>query len=163
VGTTPAGLLVLLLSCTTAAGGAFLVKRAQARPAPIVPGHRVVPGSVIEVQATPCPRRRPGTCFRTIAEYRDNGQPLQVASRGIYRPAAHARGDALSVMVEADGTAWIDEEWTRRLADRQADYARQRDFPLRIGWLLVGCAACGVLLGLGLIFWVAPDEAPSRT
>lgn len=163
MGTTPAGLLVLLLSCTTAAGGAFLVKRAQALPVPIVPGHRAVPGSVIEVQATPCPRRRPGTCFRTIAEYQDDGQPVQVASRGIYRPAAHAKGDTLSVIVEADGTAWIEAEWARRLADRRDDYARQRDFPLMMGWLLVGCAAFGALLGLGLIFWVAPEDAATPT
>lgn len=33
----------------------------------------------------------------------------------------------------------------------------------RLGWLLVGCGGFGVMLGLGLIFWVdRSDEAPRR-
>jgi hypothetical protein len=30
-----------------------------------------------------------------------------------------------------------------------------------MGWLLIGCAAFGLLLGLGLIFWV--DRSDERT
>lgn len=131
------------------------MRDARGRQPPVVAPHRTLPGSVVEVLATPCrSRRNPGTCFRTVAGYTDGGTPLQVASRSRYRPARHQKGEALSVVVEADGTAWIDVEWREHQAGRLREHEDARSFPLMMGWLLVGSGGFGVLLGLGLVFWV---------
>jgi hypothetical protein len=35
------------------------------------------------------------------------------------------------------------------------------DFPRTMGWMLIGCGAFGLLLGLGVTFWVdRSDESP---
>lgn len=39
--------------------------------------------------------------------------------------------------------------------------APDRDFPLTMGWMLIGCAVVGLLLGAGITFWVdRSDEQP---
>lgn len=58
------------------------------------------------------------------------------------------------MIVEANGTAWIDAEWQDHQAERLRRFDDDRRFPLVMGWILVGCASFSVLLGLGLIFWV---------
>lgn len=79
---------------------------------------------------------------------------MQVVSKTAYRPARHAAGDRVTVLVLADGTAWIETEWADRWAVREREHASARRSPLVIGWLLVGCGALGGLLAAGLGFWV---------
>jgi len=153
--TTRFGLVTLVLSVPLWVAGGWLVQDARARVPPSVPPTRALPATVVELMATACGgRRSPGTCFRTVAAYTDGGQPRQAVSRTRYRPARHHRGESLSVIVEADGTAWIDVEWQARLDARQEAFERERRFPLVMGWMLMGCGAVAVLLGVGLIFWV---------
>lgn len=161
--TTRAGLLVLVLSLPIWAGGIWLVRDARTRQPPVAAAHRTLPGSVVEIIATPCSARRSaGTCSRTVAAYVDGGQSRQVVSLGRYRPARHQRGEALSVIVDANGTAWIDIEWQDRQAERLRRFEDGRRFPLVMGWILIGCASFSVLLGLGLIFWVDRSVRPSN-
>jgi hypothetical protein len=153
-------LLLASVSLAFAAGGCGLVRHARARPAPVTPAHRVTPGTITDLVATPCgtANRPRGTCFRLLASYMDQGHAKQLVSRSRYRPAPHAKGDRVDVFVEGDGTAWIDREWHDRLAQRQDEFDRSRNFPGVMGWMLVGCGAFGALLGLGLIFWIDRSE-----
>jgi hypothetical protein len=137
-------------------------------PAPAHERPRAVPGKVVEVLATPCFHRggRPTrTCFRSVVGYEDGGQTLQIVSSSAYRPARHAKGDAVDVLVETDGTAFIDMEWEAKQAELARDFASARTFPLWMGFLLSGGGAFGLLLAAGLTFWVdrsGEDEASGR-
>jgi hypothetical protein len=135
-------------------------------PAPVTPAHRIVPGTVSELLATPCgtANRPRGTCFRPVVDYTDQGQAKQTVSRTRYSDPPCRRGDRVDVFVESNGTAWNAAEWEARAAKNQDQYKRTRDFPLTMGWILVGCAAFGILLGFGLIFFVdrRGDVAPQR-
>jgi hypothetical protein len=152
--TTGVAIAALGLSLGTAGAGAWLLQRAYGMPFPAEPARRAIAGTVVEVLATPCPsRRRPGTCWRPVANFMDGGASKQAAARGVYRPAPLRKGDPVTVLVEADGTAWLQLEWDARQARRVSDHESARRFPLLIGWLLVGCGAFGVLLAAGLVFF----------
>lgn len=165
--TTKVGLAVMCLSLSTGAGGALLVKRAHAIAAPHEPARRALIGTVTEVLAQPCgTRNRPSTCYRPVVSYTDTirgAQPQQIVSRTGYRPSSpHRKGEHVTVYVEAsgDGTAWLASEWDARQVKRRSEYADARSFPLAMGRLMIGCAAFGLLLGAGLIFWV--DRSGNR-
>jgi hypothetical protein len=156
------GIAVMCLSLSTGAGGALLVKRAHAIPAPHQPTPRALTGTVTDIVVEPCGNSRPKpNCYRPVITYTDatdGSQPQQIVSRTGYRPSSpHRKGERVTVYIEtggAHGTAWLASEWDARQAKRQREYADARGFPLAMGWLLVGCAAFGLLLGAGLIFWV---------
>jgi hypothetical protein len=87
---------------------------------------------------------------RPVVGYTYGGRALQVASRHVYRPSPHRKGDQVAVLVDTDGTAWIASEWDARQAERERDHASARNFPLVMGVLLLACAAFGILLGAGV-------------
>jgi hypothetical protein len=154
--TTVMGLVALCLSIAIGGGGMGLVRHARAMPAPEQPAMRTLAGTVVSVVVAPCGnvnRRR--TCYRPAVDYSDEGKRLQVVSRTAYSPSSpHKTGEKVTVLVEPNGTAWIASEWAERQAVRQRDYEGRRDFPLWMGWILVGCAGFSLLLGAGLIFFV---------
>jgi hypothetical protein len=154
--TTTAGLIAAITSLAFGLGGAGLVRHARAIPAPGTPVHRVLPGTVTELLATPCSqtRRHRGTCFRPLVAYTDGGRAMQVVSETHYRPPPYQKDDRVDVFVEANGTAWHAREWQDRRDERQRQYEQARELPLTMGWILVGCGAFGLLLGAGLIFFV---------
>jgi hypothetical protein len=82
-------------------------------PAPATYDVASVPGTVIELLATPCSARRSrGTCFRTVVGYELTGRAMQVVSRSAYRPAANVKGEPVSVILPSDGSSWIaDMSW----------------------------------------------------
>jgi hypothetical protein len=146
----------MCLSLTTGAGGAWLVKFANAIPAPNDPTPRALTGTVTDILVQPCGNRnRRANCQRPVVNYTDiSGQPQQLVSRTGYSPTSPLRkGERATVYVEKTG-AWLALEWDARQARRQREYEDRRGFPLVMGWLLAGCGALGVLLGAGLIFWV---------
>jgi hypothetical protein len=155
MGTTAAGVVLALLSLALGAGGYGLILDANGRPAPAEPAHRRVPGLVVDTGATRCgTETRPrGTCFQPVIGYAEAGGPRQLRTRSRYNPAPHAKGDAVTVVVDADG-AWLEREWKEVQAQRRREHAETRELPLFIGWVMTGCAAFGLLLALGLIFWV---------
>jgi hypothetical protein len=89
--------------------------------------------------------------------YEDGGQVRQLPSRGVYHPARHARGEPVEVLVQPDGSAYIDDEWEDLRAAAMRDYRQAHAFPWLMGWMVVGVGAFVVLLALGVIFWV--DDA----
>ena len=147
--------IVACLSLLTAGGGWLLVRRAHAVPAPATYDVATVPGTVIDVLATPCRARRSrGTCFLTVVGYELSGRAMQVVSRSAYRPAANAKGERVSVILPSDGSSWIGAEWNAHQAELRRDFDSARGFPLMMGWLLVGCGGFGLLLAFGLVFFV---------
>jgi hypothetical protein len=156
--TTKVGLAVMCLSLSTGAGGAGLVKYARAIPAPDAAVPRALTGIVTGVVVEACGYiNRRTTCYRPVVDYTDtsSGQSHQIVSRTSYRTSSpHRKGERVTVYVEKAGAAWLAREWDDRQATRQRDYENKRDFPLIMGWLLIGCCAFGLLLGAGLIFWV---------
>lgn len=156
--TTKVGLAVMCLSLSTGAGGAWLVKFAHAIPAPHEPTPRALTGTVTEIVVQSCGySNRPATCYRPVVDYTDttSGQSHQIVSRTGYRTSSpHRKGEGVTVYLEKAGTAWLALEWDARQAKLQREYEDKRHFPLVMGWLLAGCAAFGLLLGAGLIFWV---------
>jgi hypothetical protein len=162
MGTTAAGVVLALISLAVGAGGYGLVLEARSRPEPAEPAHRRVPGIVVSSGATRCgtASRPRGTCFQPVVAYEDAGQPRQFRARTRYDPVQYVEGDAVTVVVAADGP-WLDREWRDAHARRLRQHADARRFPLVMGWLLGGCAVCGLLLAFGLIFWVdRSGEAP---
>lgn len=164
--TTAAGLVMLGISLAVGLAGAGFVTNARAIPAPREPARRTLAGTVIEVLATPCFVRGSTarqTCYRPVVAVTDGGAAKQVTGRIAYHPARHARGEPASVAVLPDGTAWIASELDQREAEQRLQHARRQGFPRTMGWILVGCAAVGGLLGLGLIFWVdRSGDAPAN-
>lgn len=166
--TTKVGLAVMCLSLSTGAGGGLLVKHAHAIAAPQEPARRALTGTVTDIVVEKCGNSRPKpNCYRPVVTYTDpasnGGEPQYLVSRTGYRPTSpHRKGERVTVYIEAGGSgsnssggnAWLAREWDDRQAKRHSEYAGKRDFPLTMGWLLVGCAAFGILLGAGLIFWV---------
>ena len=107
------------------------------------------------------PRSRRSTCYRPIVGYAHGGQPQRVASRSLYRPASpHRKGDAVAVLVEADGTAWLAPEWDARQAEREREHSSARNFPLLMGVLLLGCGGFGLLLATGIAVSARREQAP---
>jgi hypothetical protein len=163
--TTRVGLAVMCLSLTTGAGGAGLVKIAHAIPSPHEPAPRALTGTVSGILAEGCGyTNRRTTCYRPVVDYTDSltGQPRQIVSRTGYRTKSPLRrGERVTVYIEKAGAAWLAMEWDERQARRQDEYETKRDFPLMMGWILIGCCAFGLLLGAGLIFWV--DRSDSVT
>jgi hypothetical protein len=165
---TKVAIAVMALSLSTGAGGALLVKRANAIAAPREPERRALTGTVVEIVVEGCgtPNRRT-TCYRPVVSYTDGdvngGQPQQLVSRTRYRPSSpHQKGENVTVYVDSGGTGWLAREWDARQAERQQKYEQARDFPLTMGWLLIGCGAFGLLLAAGLAFWVdRSDERPA--
>jgi hypothetical protein len=173
--TTKVGLAVMCLSLSTGAGGGLLVKHAHAIAAPPEPARRALIGTVTDIVVEQCGNSRPKpNCYRPVVTYTDpaNGrQPQTLVSRTGYRPKSpHNRGERVTVYIESGGsgsgssggTAWLASEWDERQAERQRRYADKREFPLVMGWMLVGCAGFGVLLGAGLIFWVDRSGLESK-
>jgi hypothetical protein len=154
--TTTAGLIAAITSLAIGLGGAGFVRHARAIPLPATPPHHVLRGTVTELLVSPCgPRNRPrGPCFRPVVDYTDEGRARQTVSRTRYSDSPYRKGDRVDVFVERDGTAWNASEWEERAAARQRDYDKAHDFPNTMGWLLIGCAGFGLLLGAGLIFFV---------
>jgi hypothetical protein len=163
VAPTTVALAVLLASLPTAAGGAWLVQRALALPAPDRTRPPEVPGVVTFVAAMGCgTRSRPAQCYRPTATYRQGGEERRVASRALYRSSSPLRqGEPVPVLVEADGTAWLAFEWERQLADRVRDHAQARRLPLVMGGLLVACGAFGILLAVAAARATPADTAAS--
>jgi hypothetical protein len=151
--------LVMCTSLSTAGFGALMVKRAHAIPVPRAPERRTVTGTVVDLVVQPCFRRR-STCFRPVVSYSDTslagGEPQQLVSRTAYSPSSpHKKGERVSVYIESKGgAAWLAREWDERQAERQRQYEQKRDFPLGMGWLLIGGGAFGLLLAAGIAFWV---------
>jgi hypothetical protein len=167
--TTKVGIAVMALSLSTGGGGAFLVKWAHAMAAPREPEPRALLGTVVEIVAESCgTTNRRTTCYRPVVSYMDgaasgtsSGQPQQLVSRTRYRPSSpHQKGERVAVYIDSTGTGWLASEWAARQAERQREHEKARDFPLVMGWMLILCAAFGLLLGLGLIFWV--DHSAER-
>jgi hypothetical protein len=150
----------MCMSLATGGGGALLVKRAHTITAPREPARRALTGTVTEVLVQPCgSRTRPSTCYRPVISYIDSDasgrQPQQIISRTGYRSSSpHEKGDRVTVYIEPGGMGWLAREWDARQAERQREYADARRFPLVMGWLLIGCAAFGLLLAAGLMFFV---------
>jgi hypothetical protein len=161
--TTVFGLLMLGTAAASAAGGAGAWRHAAALPVSPEPPAREIPGQVVEIVTQTCGyASRKYTCYRPVVAYRDGG-PRQTVARTATSPApALRRGDAASVLVFADGSAWIASEWRIRRAEIRRDEARARRTPTILGWILVGCAAFTALLGLGLIFWVDRTDERAR-
>jgi hypothetical protein len=151
--TTRVALLASLASTVMAAMGGVLVRVALTLPQPDRHRPAEVAGVVLEVATTACgPRNRRTTCYRPIVGYTHGGQPQQVASRSLYRSTSpHRKGDAVAVLVEPDGSAWLAQEWDDRQAGRERDHASARNFPLLMGVLLLGCAGFGLLLAAGIV------------
>ena len=160
--TTMFGLLAIALSLALGAGGAGLLRHAAAIPGPIEPAHRTIDGEVIEVITQACGyTNRRWMCFRPVVGYMDGGRARQVIARTATHPSPSKKGDAAGVFVFADGTAWIASEWQWRQDVRRREHASARRTPTVIGWVLIGCAGFGALLGLGLIFWVDRSGEPA--
>ncbi len=140
-------------------GGALLVRHARSLPMPDRTRPPEIAAVVFEVLATPCRRRRnSGTCFRPVASFAHEGQTQQVAARGIYSHSPVQKGDPVAVLVDKQGGPWLAFEWDTRLAEQERDATSARRFPLWMGYLILGCAAFGVLLSVGIAFArSAPD------
>lgn len=152
---------MLCTSLLTGGGGWLLVRHAQAMRPPAEPTGRTIAGTVTEVVTETCGsgnRRR--TCYRPVVSYVDGGETRQIVSRTAYRPSPHEKGDPAPVLVLTTGEAWMAAEWEARRDRRLDDFQRKRGFPLTMGWLLVGCAAFGVLLAAGLVFFVDRSSEP---
>ena len=160
--TTRVALLASLTSAAMAAGGGLLVHAALAVPPPDRHRPPEVAGLVLEVATTACgPRNRRATCYRPIVGYTHGGQAQQVASRSLYRSASpHRKGDAVAVLVEPDGTAWLAREWDDRQTAREREHASARNFPLLMGVLLLGCAGFGLLLAAGIVVSARREQSP---
>jgi hypothetical protein len=157
---TKVGIAVMMLSLSTGAGGAFLVQKAHAIEAPRETERRALTGTVIEIVAEACGYTNSRTtCYRPVVAYTDSNieddKPQQLVSRTRYRPSSpHNKGERVIVYVERSGDAWLATEWDARHAQRRQEYESTRGFPLTMGWLLLGCAAFGLVLGAGIAFWV---------
>lgn len=160
--TTILGLLTIAMSLAIGAGGAGALRHAAAIPGPIEPARRTFAGEVTEVITQTCGyTNRSWTCYRPVVGYLDGGRPRQVVARSASHPSPSKKGDAASVFVFADGTAWIASEWQRRQDERWREHDSARRTPTVIGWILIGCAGFGTLIGLGLIFWIDRSGAPA--
>ena len=165
--TTKAGIAMLCLSLATGAGGVGLVSFAHAIPVPQEPTPHALTGTVTGIVVQGCGyTNRRTTCYRPVVDYIDtvSGQSHQIVSRTSYRTTSPLRkGESVTVYVEKTGPAWLAMEWDARQARRQREYEDKRDFPLMMGWILIGCCAFGMLLGTGLIFWVDRSGDKHRT
>ena len=155
-------LAVSLTSTAIGAGGGLLVHGALTLTPPDRLRPLEVSSLVLEVETTVCgPRNRRATCYRPIVGYTHGGQPRQVASRSLYRSASpHRKGDAVAILIEGDGTAWLAREWDARQAERGRDHASARNFPLIMGVLLLGCGGFGLLLAAGIALSTGREQDP---
>ena len=165
---TRLALALLCVSVLTGVGGAVLVVRALAIPAPAEPNLRRLSGTVVEIVTTECGTgNRRGTCYRPVLAFEDGGKPMQVVSRTAYRQKPFEKGAGVPVVIDADGTAWMAPEWETLQADRQRAYNAARSFPFIVGLIVLGCAGFGVLLGIGLLFFRdrrgGPVQGPPST
>ena len=152
---TGLALLVLLLSLPMAVGGALVARNAYAMRPPEEPERRTLSGTVVDMIVAQCgPRNSRRECYRPVVDYIDDGQQKQAVSRGSHRPAPLAKGQRVQVFVEADGSEWLAFEWEVRQNNRQRDFQSTRSGRLTMGWLIAGCGAFGLLLALGLMFFV---------
>jgi hypothetical protein len=161
---SPTGLALAVSLASTAIGawGGLLVHGALTLTPPDRLRPLEVSGLVLEVETTVCgPRNRRATCYRPIVGYTHGGQGRQVASRSLYRSASpHGKGDAVAILIEGDGTAWLAREWDDRQAARERDHASARNFPLIMGVLLLGGGGFGLLLAAGIVVSTGREQDP---
>ena len=61
-------------------------------------------------------------CYRPVVGYTERGMPKQVTSRSSDTPTPHREGDAVAVLVDADGQAWIASEWDTAQGVREREF-----------------------------------------